>query len=228
VRIYRGIAVPEASADATVAAIRENGLLVEGRFWSGLADADLKPRLEQLWQSPDLSTKLTRPKDDLSVPRICVCASKRDALYYACSHNRNGEDTAPILITIDVDQRDIVIDGRDFLATVFQLGNPIASREVLGKLFGPAVLRYADRAWSTSNDNERIAVCDLARQDHDVIAAHAANELVIGGRYRTRFSSAFMVRAPVAPDSIVSVERVDHRGYRLPDIDIALDHALGR
>jgi len=60
-RLYRGIAVPEASVDATIAATRENGLLVEGRFWSGLVDADLRPRLELLWLSPDLSTELTRP-----------------------------------------------------------------------------------------------------------------------------------------------------------------------
>ena len=222
-RLYRGIAVPEASVDATIAATRENGLLVEGRFWSGLVDADLRPRLELLWLSPDLSTELTRPIGEPPVRRICACARERDALYYACRHNRTSEDGASILIICDVDQRDIVIDGRDFLATVFH-----ASREVLGKLFGPAVLRYADRAWSTPNDNERIAVCDLARQDHDVIAAHSANELVIGGRYRTRFSSAFMVRAPVPAERVVSVERVDHHGYVLPDIDITLDRALGR
>ena len=98
---------------------------------------------------------------------------------------------------------------------------------MLGKLFGPAVLRYADRAWSTSNDDERIACCDLARQDRDV-AAHAANELVIGGRHRTRLSSAFMVRAPVTTERVAAVERVDHRGYVLPNVAITLDRALGR
>lgn len=225
-RLYRGITVPEASADATVEAILKTGLLADSGRWQ-LSDSDLKPRLRQVWLSPDLATDLTRPKDEPPVSRICACARERDALYYACSHNRNGEDTASILITLEVDEADVVIDGRDFLATVFQFGNPAASREVLRRLFGPAVLRYADRAWSTSDDNERIAVCDLARQDEDVIAAHAANELVIGGRYRTRFSSAFLVRAPIAVERIVSVERVDHRGYVLPDIDVALDQALG-
>lgn len=135
-----------------------------------------------------------------------------------------------ILITLEVDQADVVIDGRDFLATIFQLGNPAASRGVLERLFGPAILRYADRAWSVPalETRRRIACCDLARQDDAVIAAHAAKELVIGGRYRTRFSSAFMVRAPVAAERIVSVERVDHRDYVLPDIDITLEQALGR
>jgi hypothetical protein len=227
-RLYRGIAVPEASVGPTLAAIRENGLVIEGRFWSGLADVDLKPQLEPVWQITELTTKLTRPKDKPAIARICACAKKGDALYYACCHNRTGNDTAAILITFDVDQYDVVIDGRDFLATVFQLGNPSASREVLGKLFGKAALRYADRAWSTSDQSARIACCDLARQDDEVIAAHAANELVIGGRYRTRFSSAFMVRAPVPAERIISVDCVDHHGYVLPQIDIMLDQALGR
>jgi len=226
-RLYRGIAVPEASADATVDAIRREGLAVEGGFWR-LAVHDLKSRLEGLWESPDLSMKLTRPKGEPELPQVCACASRRDALYYACSHNRKQEDTAAILITFDADPRDVVIDGRDFLYTVVQLGNPTMSREALERTFGSAVLRYANRAWATSDQDVRIASVDLAVQDHDVIAAHAANELVMGGRYRTRFSSAFMVRAPVATERIVSVERVDHRGYVLPDIDVALEQALGR
>jgi hypothetical protein len=197
-RLYRGIAVPESSAAVTVDAIREKGLLIEGRFWSGLAVHDLKARLEELWRSPDLSMEFTRPKSELPIQRICARARKRDALYYACSHNRKGKDAAPILITFQVEPPDVVIDGRDFLYTVAQLGNPAVSREPLERTFGPAVLRYADRAWGTSDQRARIACVDLAVQDPEVIATHSANELVIGGRYRTRFSSAFMVRAPVA------------------------------
>jgi hypothetical protein len=73
-----------------------------------------------------------------------------------------------------------------------------------------------------------IACCDLATQDPDVIRAHVSNGLVIGGRYNTRFSSAFMVTAPVPVAKIVSVERVDCRGYALPDVDVSLDRTLGR
>jgi hypothetical protein len=226
-RLYRGITVPEPAAVATIKAIEDNGLPVAAGFWN-LAVHDLKSNLDKLWRSPDLSMKLTRPECEEMVLRVCACARKRDALYYACSHNRKGEDTVPILITCDVDPRDVVIDGRDFLYTVVQLGNPTVSREMLKRTFGPAVLRYVDRAWGTADQYDRIACVDLAVQDPKVIAAHAANERVIGGRYRTRFSSAFMVRAPIAAESIVSVERVDHRSYVLPDIDIALDQALGR
>ncbi|QOZ55457.1 hypothetical protein [Bradyrhizobium sp. CCBAU 53338] len=227
-RLYRGIAVPEVTADVTVASIRENGLLVEGRFWSGLAVHDLKGLLDELWEIPDLSMELTRPEREEPLSRICACARERDAMYYACSHNRKAEDTTPILISFDAHPDDVVIDGRDFLYTVVQLGNPTLSRDALKQTFGPAVLRYADRAWATADQYARIACMDLAAQDPDVIAAHAANELVIGGRYRTRFSSAFMVRAPVPAEMIVSVERADHDDYVLPDIDITLEQALGR
>lgn len=227
-RLYRGIAVPESFVDATVQAIRDNGLLIGDSLWSGLTDPDLKPRLDALWREPNLSTALTRPGNEESVRRICACALERDALYYACSHNRSQEDTASIVISFEVDQRNVTIDGRDFFATVFQLGKPTSSRKILADTFGPSVLRYADRSWAASETSARIACCDLARQDDEVIAAHALNKQIIGGRHRTRFSSAFMVAAPVPWEFITSVDRVDHRIYRLPDIDISLDQALGR
>jgi hypothetical protein len=37
-----------------------------------------------------------------------------------------------------------------------------------------------------------------------------------------------MVTAPVPVAKIVSVERVDCRGYALPDVDVSLDRTLGR
>jgi hypothetical protein len=225
VRLYRGIAVPEASADATVAAIRCDGLRIDCGFWR-MIGYDIKARLENFWKSSELSTNLTRPKSE-EISLICACARELDALYYACSHRRTAENTAPILISFDADPTDVVVDGRDFLYTVVQLGTPTTSREPLGRLFGPTVLRYADRAWATSDQDVRIACVDLAIQDAGVISAHAANELVIGGRGRTRFTSAFMARAPVAAESIVSIERVDHHVYSLPEIDISLENALG-
>jgi hypothetical protein len=227
-RLHRGIAVTEVAAPSVMDAIRRDGLVVEGRFWSGLAVPDLKPRLKDLWRSEDLTLEITRPKDLPALPRVCGCADRRGAIYYACSHNRTGDSTASILIEFEADLADVVVDGRDFLYTVLQMGSPAANRESLERLFGPAVLRYADCAWSTSDQRKRIACCDLATQDPDVIRAHALNGLVIGGRHRTRFSSAFLVAAPVSSARIVSVEQIDCCDYALPDIDISLDQALGR
>ena len=225
-RLYRGIAVPEWSADATVDAIRRDGLVAGAGFWRMLM-YDIKPQLDDLWRSPDLSTAVTRP-DHKKMLGICACARKQDALYYACIHNREAENTAPILVMFEAEPADVIVDGRDFLYTIFQLGNPAASRTRVERLFGPSVLRYADRAWATPNQNSRIACADLAIQNEEVITAHAANELVIGGRHRTRFASAFIVKGPVVPERIVAVERVDHRGYLLPEIDVTLDDAIGR
>jgi hypothetical protein len=206
-RLCRGIAVQEAAADSVMDAIRRDGLVVEGRLWSGLAACDLKPRLEDLWRSSTLTMEITRPEDLPELPRICACADRGSAMYYACRHNRKGDHTASILIEFDADPDHVIVDGRDFLYTVMQLGNPVASREALERGFGPHVLRYADRAWSTpiADQLTRIACCDLATQDPLVIRAHASNGLVIGGRYSTRFSSALMVEAPIPPANVVSV-----------------------
>jgi hypothetical protein len=81
------------------------------------------------------------------------------------------------------------VDGRDFLYTIFQLGDPQLARPIIERIFGIAILRYIDRAWS-SDGRERIALCDLAVQDDAVVLAHAGNKTVIGGRYGTRFRSA--------------------------------------
>jgi hypothetical protein len=226
-RLYRGIAVKNSDAVSVVETIQRDGLATDDRFWSGLVH-DLKPRLEHLWQSADLSTAMTRPKDEPARPRICACINRQDAMYYACSHNRTREHTTSVLIAFDADPKDVVIDGRDFLYTVAQLGNPTASREMLGRVFGPAVLRYVDRAWEAPEQQTRIACCDLATQDPDVIRAHAANALVIGGRFFTRFSSAVMVTAPIPAERSVSVEPVGCSSYELPDLDIELQEALGR
>jgi hypothetical protein len=60
---------------------------------------------KSLWRSRDLSMSLTRPKSERTIPRLCACANRRDALYYACNHNKEGDHTASILITFDAGPR---------------------------------------------------------------------------------------------------------------------------
>jgi hypothetical protein len=155
--------------------------------------------------------------------RICACADKTSALFYACKKNVNATDTASILITFDADIADVIVDGRDFLYTMFQMGNPDMARPILERLFGSAILRYADRAWATpKGDHQRITICHLAVQDDDVISAHARNTAVIGGRFGTEFCSAFMVRMPIPSERIVSVEDFSARDFSFPDLDVSL------
>lgn len=77
-RLYRGIAVPETSADEVVAAIQRDGLAVDAGFWRMIM-SDIKDQLDDLWRTAELSIRLTRPENK-DVYGICACARKQDAL----------------------------------------------------------------------------------------------------------------------------------------------------
>lgn len=212
-RFYRGIAVPADEATGTIADIRQNGLQVRDAGWRMIAQ-DLKPHLDRLWSLPSIE-----PSDVDLVPsdeiphRICACADKTSALFYACKKNVTATDTASILVAFDADIAGVTVDGRDLLYAAFQIGDPGRARPIVERLFGRPILRYAERAWATESDDQRIAICHLAVQDDDVIRAHAQNATVISGRYGTEFCSAFLVRMPIAADQIVSVEQVSAKDF---------------
>lgn len=155
---------------------------------------------------------------------FCACGEPEGALYYACHHNCYKENDTPILIEFEALLDDVVVDGNDFLYTLFQLGNPPVARPIAESIFGAAILQYIDRAW-LSEDRERIAICDLAVQDEAVIKAHSRNEIVIAGRHGTHFRSAFLVKAPVSSDRITNVRLPDKR-FRVPDAGVALNSVV--
>jgi hypothetical protein len=209
------------SAPAVIDKIRTQGLLPGDGNWR-MSAADLKGHLEEIWRKPKITYADTRPMADNPGPSwVCACAEEQGALYYACRHNKSGENDTPILISFDAEASDAVVDGRDFLYTAFQFSDAARARGILERLFGPAVLRYADRAWGGVDGNERIALCDLAVQDDAVVLAHAANKAVIAGRLQTRFQSAFFVRTPVPAARIVEV-RVVEDAFELPEPDVVL------
>ena len=226
-RFYRGIAVPVDEAVGTIASIRQNGLQVRNAGWRMVAQ-HLKPHLDRIWSLPKIErSDVDLVPNDETPHRICACFDKTSALFYACKKNLNATDTASILITFDADIADVIVDGRDFLYTVFQMGNSDRARPILERLFGSAILRYAERAWATpKGDHQRIAICHLAVQDDDVILSHARNRTIIGGRYNTEFCSAFMVRMPIPSQRIVCVEKVAARDFSLPDPAILLQSVL--
>ena len=204
-RFYRGIAVPAHTATDVVAKIRDDGLSPGDGAWK-MNFYDLKPQLSELWQRPLISTAYTRHEN--AMPSwACACADKSSAIFYATEKNLTTENNTPILISFDADLRDVIIDGRDFLYTLFQLGDPQRARPVAERIYGSKIRRYLDRAWSTDNQDQRIAMCHLATQDDAVIKAHAKNKTVIGGRPGTRFRTAFMVQTPVPAERIISVDR---------------------
>lgn len=178
---------------------------------------DLKPSLAELRQLP--------VEADIEAPEIAewVCAAdEKGAKYYACYHNRSDENDTPILITFDADVGSVIVDGRDFLFTLFQGGDPERARPVAQRLFGDAILHYLDCAWSTDDQLQRVAWCKLAVQDDGVVMSHTANRSVIGGRHNTRFCSAFMVRTPIEPTQVVEARQFDDN-FEIPAVEISLD-----
>src|SRR5262245_48532631 len=165
-RFDSGISVPHETADTVIAKIRSQGLQPgdDGRL--RMDAADLKPRLDEIWRMPAISLADTRLK--LGNPSwVCACGDEQGALYYACRHNRTAENDTPILIAFEADTSEAIVDGKDFLYKVFELGDPKRLRPIVEKVFGEAILKYFDRAWS-GDPNERVPLCDLAVQDNAV------------------------------------------------------------
>jgi len=63
-------------------------------------------------------------------------------------------------------------------------------------------------------------MCNLAALDPGVVEGHITNTIVIVGRYNTRFSSAFFVKAPVSPNRICRVYTPDCEDDAAVDINL--------
>ncbi|MGB3273798.1 MAG: hypothetical protein WBA66_13015 [Xanthobacteraceae bacterium] len=201
-RFFRGTAVPEDKADQVITTVRNQGLARDrGESWK--MEYRHPGDLDALFAKPDLSLMHTRPDSVEADPGVCACGEEAGAAYYACQHNRTSENTTPIVMEFEAPDEAVSIDGRDFLYTVFQLGEPGLARAALARAFGDAVLRYADRAWSSKEQS--VALCDLACHDSQVIKAHHASRIVLGGRFNTVFRNAFIVRLPVEATSVIRV-----------------------
>lgn len=221
--LHRGISVPASEAESIRQRILRDGLQGDEGQWN-IQVTDVRDRLPRLLAKPDLSTDDTCPSKWVSTPqggylqyleafRTVCAADPLGASYYARVHNaKRGESQVSLVIRFRAPLSDVFVDGRDFLYSCFQFWDSLgttrrpAQRALLCSSFGPAVGRYFDLACSSPEHRYRIAVCDLAGQDVDVVRAHARSKIVLGGRYGTIFRSAFHVRLPVAADRIESVE----------------------
>ena len=237
-RFFRGIAVSESEVSKTIKNIRKKGLHAGDGRWIVLAP-DLKKglqdavKLSKLISDNNLSIERTRRKE---AETICACGDRDSALYYACVHNRTEEKTEPILIEFKAPIEDIWIDGRDFLYTVFGLWDRTTSskeqknkvKNVLSIIFGKELLPYLQQVFQTPKDNskKRIALVDLAINDHKIIKSHSKNIIWIRGRYRTLFKSAFLVRSPVPPSNIISVQ-IPEDSFSYPKEYVNLSEILG-
>ena len=190
-RLFRGISVATEIADRVVKDIRSRGLVSGQGRWQ--IEVGYPGPLEELFDMEGLSTKDTRSSE--SYPVVCACGEMEGAAHYAFRHNRSGQDDTPVLIEFETTEHRVSVDGRDFLYTVIQFGDPDRAFEILRQCFGQSVLRYARKAWATDDQDSRIALCDLAAFDPDVIASHHRNRTVVGGRYGTVFQKRLFRKA---------------------------------
>jgi hypothetical protein len=201
-RLFRGIAVPAAESEGTLTSISSQGLTsVRAKTYTWQRPSNP----EQLLQIANLSRKDTQGPRDSAPVGICACGDEASAAMYAWERNRYRDQNTPILIEIEVDAESVAIDGNDFLYTAFQFGSWERFEAPLEALFGKRVLRYAWPAWESSDVDRRLALCDLAIHDPDVVAHHYKNKLIIGGRYHTRFRSSFLIRLPLDAGAIIRV-----------------------
>lgn len=236
-RLYRGITVSDKETDSIIDDIKTNGLdQNEKQSWDGFIWKNLKKDIDALYQKEDLkradtapASKWVKTKDGGHIEYIegekSICfADKTGAEYYAIKHNVTKCHTAPLLITVDIEIENIVIDGRDFLYTVFSLLNPKdlaktkrQSNKLKG-LYGNKIEYYIEKIIKHPN-SEKNAICDLVIFDNEIIIEHYTNKKVIGGRFNTIFKSAFCGKVPILPNQIINVERLPNVGPSIhPDI----------
>lgn len=122
--LFRGIAIPAATADRMREDILRKGTRGdEGKQWQFTLN-DLRPNLERLLEKPNLSLDDTRPPEGRGeyFPAVCACGDEVGASYYAIRHNTHPNlKEKSYLIHFSVESPRVYVDGRDFLYTCFQL-----------------------------------------------------------------------------------------------------------
>lgn len=143
-------------------------------------------------------------------------ADKLGATYYALQHNKTKEKNISLLIEVEVPISDVIIDGRDFLFTAFNLGilksnNQIleCQIEILKFIFGNSIEIYIDKLIETKN----IAIIDLIEYDDNIIKDYFNNNVLLNGRYNTIFRYSFMVKAPIKSNMINDITIINESYY---------------
>jgi hypothetical protein len=152
---------------------------------------------------------------------VCACGDEVGASFYAVRHNthENIEETSYV-IHISVEASRVYVDGRDFLYTCFQAWDMESrhfvanQRHALIMLFGDRITRYFDKATASNDTQHRLALCDLACQDPEIVRIHSKNRTVICGRHGVVFSSAFLVKPPILPGEIIGLDVAEEQDFR--------------
>ena len=200
--------------DKVVREIRDHGFLDgEAKQWrTGMPDPIAVRTIQKdLASSPGtIRERLNHelPKRTL----VNACGDRYGGAYYALTHNRSASKTVSILIEFQTPLEMLCVDGKDFLYTAFQLWDQRGAvsiekvRTTIAALYGTKILSYFGEAASHRDTIARIGICDLACHDLEVIRSHSENGILIKGRHKTRFCSAFQMQLPVPPESIIRIE----------------------
>jgi hypothetical protein len=223
--LYRGIAVDRQSLSMVLETIQQFGISGDEGWWNFKLPDILKVRkqIKALWKLTSGDEIIGSIFNDTPFRGICACGDETGGRYYALKHNRKLDKTEPILIVFKAKIDDVYVDARDFLCTAFQLWDRTSSdkkkqqSKILEELFGPQVLRYFEAACRTKEERYRIAMCNLASFDPEVVISHYHNQRVIRGRYGTTFCSAFFVKCPVKPSQIVDCVHLKDTAWQDPD-----------
>lgn len=221
ITLYRGLNVPAANGQAIQQRILNGGINGnEGAVFRVVIN-DIRWQLEELFKEPNLTTDDTRIEGD-QFPVVFAGGDSDSTAHYTRGGNIRR---TPLLVTFEAPIEDVYVDGRDFLYTAFQFADNRkrtygAQCKWLAEMFGEEILKYFRKAARTRGTDKKIALCDLAIQDVEVVIAHLRNRIVIEGKNGVIFRTAFQVRPPITPDRITSVEIPVHSTLE-PDINIA-------
>ena len=203
------------------------------KVFGNLLDGILEVVLIKLFYKQDLTTNDTR--EGFREFPVIPFADELGAYYYALRHNyKVGRTPLVIKIKLDLQRKYVYVDGRDFLYAVFGLwdGGKLIKKygvqkafevvkSILEKVYGSKIIKYFQEAAKSKNSSYRVAMCDLAVHDIEVVEDHLKNEIVIEGRCGVVFRSAFFVEAPVAPEDIEDIFIPESDKYEFdPEIQI--------
>jgi hypothetical protein len=224
ITFYRGYSIPVAQSESFISILKKDGVrpYVNSRFQKDNLGPLPKRRREGLFRKDDLTTKDTRPESIPEVEFIFACGDWMGAAYYAALHNSGGGRRHAFVVEFAVETINRVqVDGRDFLYPLMQRGPSEKRLLAFEACYGKVIRKYVDKAWSSDQQDYRIAVCDLACEDPTVVRAHLSSSKVIRGRYQTTFCSSFVICSPIAPADIVAISEV--KSLSLPDYDFSID-----
>lgn len=208
-RLFRGIAVQSSLLPAVTREISDRGLMVgSGRWRMDFPDV-AAIRIHQPTLLRDLEVD-PRERFPGSAVGICATGCRAGATYYALKHNA-APGYEPLLIEFEATVSDVYVDGRDFLYTAFQLWDRRSEEMVheqhraIARVFGPRCAELFLLATRECDQRKRINLATLAVTDENVVREHYANTIPLGGRAKTKFASAFIVRGPVPASNVLSV-----------------------